>query len=62
MRTLTLSYPHLSAKHAGYDYLVMQVEQSTDYKPGELLDEETVKGLCESRGTWKVVVKVNHSR
>lgn len=59
MRTLTLTYPHMSAKHAGNDYCVVQVEQSTEYKPGQMLEEIAVKDLCEMTGMWKVIVKRN---
>lgn len=59
MKTLTLTYPHLSSKHAGSDYRVVQVEQSTEFKPGQMLAEAEVTGLCEMTGMWKVVVKHN---
>lgn len=59
MKTLTLTYPHLSNKHAGSDYQVAQVEQSVDFKPGQMLEELVVKDLCEMTGIWKVVIKRN---
>jgi hypothetical protein len=59
MRVLTLTYPHLSSKHAGSDYRVQQVEQSVEYKPGQMLEEAVVKDLCEMTGMWKVVIKRN---
>lgn len=59
MKTLILTYPHLSGKHAGNDYQVAQVEQSTDFKPGQMLEEASVKDLCEMTGMWKIIVKRN---
>lgn len=59
MKTITLTYPHLSGKHAGSDYCVVQVEQDTTYKPGQMLDEAVVKDLCDLSGIWKVVIKRN---
>ena len=59
MKTLYLTYPHLSAQHAGSDYLVVQVDHDTSIKPGAMLSEEKVKDLCEQTGIWKVQIKLN---
>lgn len=59
MKTLTLTYPHTSNKHAGNDYRVSQVEQDVGFKPGQFLDEAMVKDLCEMTGIWKVIIKHN---
>lgn len=62
MKTLTLTYPHPSRNHAGSDYQVAQVEQSTEFKPGEFLDEARVKDLCEMTGVWRVIIKRSATR
>lgn len=59
MKVLTLTYPHLSPDHAGHDYLVVQVEQDIQYKPGQLLNLAAVKDLCEMTGIWRVIIKRN---
>lgn len=62
MKTIILSYPHASASHAGNDYRVIQVEQSTEYKPDQFLTEEVVKELCEMKGIWKIVCRKRNER
>lgn len=58
MKTLILTYPHLSKTEA-LVYRVSQVEQDTTYKPGQALCEAEVKDLCQMTGKWKIVVKHN---
>jgi hypothetical protein len=55
-RTVTLSFPHPSAKHAGDDYRVEQIEQSIEFHPGQFLAEREVDDLCKRPG-WKVVIR-----
>jgi hypothetical protein len=64
MKTLTLTYPHF--KRVGDNvlddaYRVEQVVGSVDYKPGELLEREVVKDLCEL-GIFKVVMNRNNEK
>lgn len=58
---ITLSYPHQQANTPDgkpYLYRIEKVQESVDYFPGQLLDQSTVRRLCEHDG-WRVtVVKV----
>lgn len=60
MRTLTLSFPHVS-RESSTAYRVEQVVGSVVYKPGTLLEEKEVADLCEL-GTFKVIMNRNNEK
>jgi hypothetical protein len=62
MKTLVLTYPHPSRDHAGDDYCVHQIEQSTEFVPGQFLNKKEVELLCDIPKHWKVVIRHNSQR
>lgn len=62
MKTLTISYlPQDRRPQFGDDkhkeYRVVQVEQSTEFVPGQYLTKAEVQDLCDVPKQWKVVAK-----
>lgn len=54
MKTITLTYPHVTA-HSSEAYRVVQIVGSTDYTPGQVLEKAEVKDLCDL-GIFKVIM------
>jgi hypothetical protein len=57
-RALKLTYPHFHIKHDGgrkHLYRVVQVQNSIDYEPGQLLTKEDVAALCE-KVSWTITI------
>ena len=51
IKTITLIQPPGSVS-----YKVEKVTDSTEYRPGQVLDRNEVEGLCLSKA-WKVTIK-----
>lgn len=67
MKTLTVSFlppdhrPQFDLQDKGKEYRVTQVEQTTEFVPGQFLSKVQVQELCDVPKQWKVVIKVLRS-
>lgn len=63
MITLTINYLHethrplLNEAHKTTTYRVVQVEQTTDYTPGQYMTKAEVQDLCDLPKKYKVIIK-----
>jgi len=66
IKTMRLSFPHApefpsqcqtaGQWEAARRYRIEQVTDSTLYNPGDYLDRETVKAVCDNADDWKITI------
>jgi hypothetical protein len=60
MKILTVTYlPETSRPFNQADalYRVLQIEQSTEFSPGQYMSKAEVQDLCDIPKQWKVIIK-----